>query len=107
MDLRLYFQKVRTVEATIPGDHAVVVSLETPDGGREGQLSEVARAVAAKLVVQKKVRLASDDEAAQFKAAARAAKEAADEQLLRDRLQLSALQMADVELIRNALRHEE
>src|ERR1039457_2158582 len=98
---------MRTIEATIPGDHAVVVSLETQDGGREGRLTEVAREVAAKLLVQGKVRLANEDEAAQFKAAGQAAKKAADEQVLRDRLQLSALHEADVELIRSALRQEE
>jgi hypothetical protein len=107
VDLRLYFHKVRTMEATIPGEHAVVVSLETPDGGREGRLTEVAREVAAKLVVQGKVRLASEDETAQFKAAARAAKKAVDEQMLRDRLQLSALREADVDLLRSALEREQ
>jgi hypothetical protein len=95
------------MEATIPGDHAVVVSLETPDGGREGRLTEVAREVAAKLVVQGKVRLANEDEAAEFKAAGRAAKRAADEQVLRDRFQLSALREADIELIKSALREEQ
>jgi hypothetical protein len=107
VDLRLYFHKVRTIEATMPGDHVVVVSLETPDGGREGRFAEVVREVAAKLVVQGKVRLANEDETEQFKAAARAAKEAADEQLLRDRLHLSVLQKADVELIRSALKNEQ
>jgi hypothetical protein len=107
VDLRLYFHKVRTIEATIPGEHAVVVSLETPDGGREGRLTEVAREVAAKLVVQGKVRLANEDETAQFKTAARTAKKAADEQMLRDRLQLSALREADVELLRSALEREQ
>lgn len=106
MDLRLYFHKVRTLEATIPGEHAVVVSLETSDGGREGRLTEVAREVAAKLVVQGKVRLANEDETEQFKVTARAAKKAADEQMLRDRLQLTALREADVELLRSALERE-
>jgi hypothetical protein len=98
---------VRTIEATIAGEHAVVVSLETPDGGRDGRLTEVAREVAAKLVVQDKARLANEDEAAEFKAAGRAAKRAADEQVLRDRLQLSALREADIELIKSVLREEQ
>jgi len=85
----------------------VVASLETPDGGREGRFAEVAREVAAKLVVQGKVRLATDDETAQFKEAGRAAKRAVDEQLLRDRLQLSLLQKGDVDLIRSALKEEQ
>ena len=107
MDLKLYFHKVRTIEATIPGDQAVVVSLETADGGREGIMNEVKREVAAKLVVQGKVRLANDEETAEYRAGVRAAKKAADEQLLRDRLQLHGLIQADRNLTRSALEAKE
>ena len=51
MDLRMYFQKIRDVEAKIPGTYATVVSLETPDGGKAGLLTDVPRRVAAKMVV--------------------------------------------------------
>ena len=107
VDLRSYFQKIRTIEAAIAGEHTVVVSLETPDGGRAGQLSEVSRAVAAKLVVQGKARLANEREADEFAAAIREAKKAADELSMRDRVQLSVLHEADVELLRSVLRREE
>jgi len=107
VDLRVYFHKIRTIEATIPGDQAVVVSLETADGGREGRLTEVNRESAAKLVVQGKSRLASDEETAEYRASVRAAKRAADEQLLRDRLQLHGLIQADADLIRSALEQKE
>lgn len=107
MDLKLYFHKMRTIEATIPGEHAVVVSLETPDGGRADQLSEVSRAVAAQLVVQGKARLADEPETDEFKAAVREAKKAAEEVSMRDRVQLSVLNEADVELLRSVLRKEE
>jgi len=107
VDLRLYFHKIRTIEATIPGKHAVVVSLETEDGGRAGKFSEVSRQVAAKLVVQGKVRLANDQETDQFKAAIREAKEMAEELSRRDRVHLSVLNEADVELFRSVLRKEE
>jgi len=107
VDLKLYYHKTRTIEATIPGEHAVVVSLETSDGGRAGQLSEVSRAVAAKLVVQGKARLGNEQETEEFKTAIREAKEAADELSMRDRVQLSVLNQADVELLRSVLRKEE
>jgi hypothetical protein len=51
VDLRVYYQKVRDVEATIPGPYASVVSLSTPDGGKPGTVTEVPRRVAAKMVV--------------------------------------------------------
>lgn len=107
MDLKLYFHKIRTVEATIAGDHAVVVSMETSDGGRPGQLSEVSRSVAAKLVVQGKARLASEEEAEEFQAATRDAKKAADESAMHDRVQLHVLQDADIRLLRDALKRDE
>lgn len=66
MDLRAYFRKVHEIESTIEGDYAVVVSLETPDGGREGCLTEVTRAVAARLIVDGKARLAADTESREF-----------------------------------------
>jgi hypothetical protein len=106
MDLRQYFQKIRTIAATIPGEHAVVVSLETQDGGREGQFSEVSRAIAAKLVAEGKGRLANEQETKEFKATIRQAKKAADELSMRDRVQLSVLNEADVKLLRNVLRKE-
>ena len=107
MDLKLYFHKIRTIEATIPGEHVVVVSLETPDGGREGQLSEVFRGLAAELVVQGRARLANEQETEDFKSAVREAKKAADELSTRERNPLSVLQKADVELLRRILHKKE
>jgi hypothetical protein len=66
MDLKLYFQKVREVERSIDGDYAVVVSLESPDGGRPGQMTEVSKSVAGRLVADGKARLAHADESRDF-----------------------------------------
>ena len=107
MDLRQYFQKLRSIEASIPGEHAIVVSFETPDGGREGQFSEVSRALAAKLVAQGKARLASKDEADEFLAAVRDANKAAEELSRREHVQLGVLHDADVALLRSVLRKDE
>jgi len=107
MDLRQYFQKIRATEALIPGEHTVIVSLETPDGGREGQPSEVSRELAAKLVVQGKARLASEEEAEEFRSITRETKLAAEELALRERMQFSLLHEADVALLRSALRKDE
>jgi len=60
MDLRVYFQKIRDVEAKIPGPYTTVVSVATPDGGRAGVLTDVPRRVAAKMVVDGTAKLASD-----------------------------------------------
>lgn len=107
MDLKLYFQNIRTIEATIPGPHAVIVSLETSDGGRAGLFSEVTRDVAAKLVAQGKARLADEREAQEFKSATRDAHRHASEALSNEGSHFNALQAADMELLRSLLRRDQ
>jgi hypothetical protein len=62
MDFRIYYQKVRDVEAKIPGAYAVVVSNATPDGGKAGVATEVTRRVAAKMVVDGTATLSTNGE---------------------------------------------
>jgi hypothetical protein len=52
MDLRIYYQKVRDTEAKIAEDFPVVVSRETPDGGKPGVRTQVPRRIAAKMIVE-------------------------------------------------------
>ena len=66
MDLRLFYRKIREVEAAIEGAYPIVVSLATPDGGIAGVLSEVSRAAAARQIVEGKVRLANETERRAF-----------------------------------------
>ena len=66
MDVRIYFQKVRQIEASITTPHTVVMSLETPDGGKAGTMTEVSRIAAARLVAENKARLATEEESNEF-----------------------------------------
>ena len=68
MDLKVFYQKMRAMEATIADDPTLVSSLATSDGGKAGVVSEVPRAVAARLLVEGRARVASEDEAAEFRA---------------------------------------
>ncbi len=81
MDVRTYYQKIRDMEATIPGQFTVIVSRATDDGGKSGVLVEVTRHVAAKMVVEGSAALATIAQATAFQeqqaAAAKAAQEAA------------------------------
>ena len=43
MDLRAYYDKIRTIEAVIDAVFAVVTSRATPDGGRAGVQTELPR----------------------------------------------------------------
>ncbi len=68
MDLRAYYQKIRKIEAEIPEQYVVMVSRETPDGGKPGMKTDVPRSLAAKLIVEEQARLASPEETAEFRA---------------------------------------
>ena len=62
MDIRVFFQKVRETEAGISEPFVIVSSLATEDGGAGGVCREVSRAQAARLIVDKRARLATQDE---------------------------------------------
>ena len=72
MDLRAYYRKLRGIEAELREDFVVIISRETPDGGRAGVRSDVPRALAARLMVDEKADLATPEEAAEFRAAVEA-----------------------------------
>ena len=78
MDLRAYYKKVREIENTLSRPFAVVVSVETPDGGKAGVLTEVATLTAAKQIAEGRARAASTEEANGFHVRNREAKQAAD-----------------------------
>jgi len=72
MDLRAYYERIRTVEALIDTMFAVVTSRATPDGGRAGVKTELPRAAAARLIADGKADLATAEETAQYQAQAEA-----------------------------------
>lgn len=102
MDLRVYFQKIREVEAKILDACVVVVSLETPDGGKAGVLTEVLPRLAAKLVVDGLARLANEAESRRYREQEAEAKRAADEQAAAARVQLTVIPASELEKLRSA-----
>jgi hypothetical protein len=68
MDLRVYYQKIRKLEAELAEPFAVIVSKETGDGGKAGIRTDVPKLLAARMVVEERADLASAEEAAQFRA---------------------------------------
>ena len=75
MDLKAYYRKVREAEATLTGEHIVVVSLETSEGGKSGVMTEVPRPIAAKLIAEHRARVANEEEAYVFRESHREARE--------------------------------
>jgi len=67
MDVRQYYKKLRELEASLPEADVVVVSYETPDGGRAGVLTEVPRRNACQLLLEGRAKVASQEEAEEFR----------------------------------------
>ena len=104
MDLRIYFQKLKQVEEAITEIYTVIVSNETSDGGKPGVFTEVLRASAAKLVVEGKARLASKEEADDFRFQNGVAKDEADRSALASRVQLNVVSDQDLKAIKTVLK---
>ena len=100
MDVRVYFEKIRQVEATIDAPFVIVSSLETGDGGVAGTLCEVSRRQAARLIVEHRVRLATDVEASEFRAREEEIRHATEEQIASARVQVSLISDSDLRELR-------
>jgi uncharacterized Fe-S cluster-containing radical SAM superfamily enzyme len=106
MDLRAFYQKLRKIEREIADVHVVVVSQETPDGGRPGQLAEVSRTIAARLILEGRARLATIEETAEFRAAAEKGVQEAQQRQMADKVRVNVISEADLRALKSSVRAE-
>ena len=106
MDLRVYYQKLRKLEQEISEPQVIVVSQETADGGKAGQRSEVARGIAARLIVEGRARLATAEESAGYRKSVEQAQQQAEQRALAEKVQVSVISEADLRAIKSAGRPE-
>lgn len=78
MNLRDFYADVRNTLAAIEAPFVVLVSKVTDDGGKAGVMTLVKRDTAARLIVEDRARLATDDEAAAYFSADKARRDEAD-----------------------------
>jgi len=91
MDLKVYYQKLRQLEGSIAEPDVVVASLATPDGGRAGVLTQVPRALAAKLIVEGGARLATEEENLAYAQQVAEAKRTAEQSAAASRIQVTVV----------------
>jgi hypothetical protein len=91
MDLRAYYRKIRETEALLTGESMVVVSIATPEGGKDGVRTEVPRMVAARLLAEGRARLAAEEETREFHDANREAREQFDQNEAARRMQVMVI----------------
>ena len=106
MDLRMFYQKLRKIEEDITDPHVVVVSQETADGGRAGQKSEVSRSIAARSLLEGRARLATPEEAAEYRKTIDQALQDAEQRAMSEKVQLNVISDADLRAIKGAARTE-
>ena len=99
MDLKAFYKKLRKIEQEIADEHVVMVSLETPDGGKAGLKTEVGRASAARLILEGRARLGDAKESAQHHAEASVARKAAEQRALQDRVQVHVISDTDAKAL--------
>ena len=104
MDSRAYFHKVEETEQIIGAPYVVVVSEATPDGGKAGLVSELSRAVAAKLIAEGRARLATEAEAREFRLSRERARETAEQERLANRVQVTVVSERDLRIPKGAVR---
>ncbi len=78
MNLREFYANIRNVLATIEEPFVVLVSKSTGDGGKEGVMNLVKRETAARMIVEGRARLASEDEVAAYFADEKAKRDQAE-----------------------------
>jgi hypothetical protein len=100
MDLKVFYQKIREIESSIPEESVITISLATSDGGKEGVLSEVSRRIAARNIVEGKGRLASREEADAYRAQVAADRKAIEHQALLSQARFTVVTQANLDPVR-------
>jgi hypothetical protein len=104
MDLRGYYRKIRELEATIAEDFPIVRSLASEDGGRSGKLTEVPRAVAARMVIDGSAEIASAEEARDFRQQVEEARKAEQQRRQASQIQFTILSEAELQGLQRSVR---
>lgn len=95
MDLRQYFRRIREIESNMPDAHVFVTSLETPDGGKPGVVTEVPRDLAAKMITEGRALLSTKAEKEAFLENQKAARAAAQRAEVAQKLQVTVVAEGD------------
>jgi hypothetical protein len=91
MDVKQYFRRLREIEDSFVDRYPVLISLETPDGGKAGLIAEMSRYVGAKMILEGRAVLASAEQKASYYEHQEATKRAAEKAELARRVQVAII----------------
>ena len=104
MDLRQFYKKIKEFEDGIKTKEVIVVSNETPDGGKAGVKSEAKRSLAARMLAEGRIRLATEEEALRFHQEKEDAYKRGQDLLNSGKVQLAVLTESELKAIKSALK---
>jgi len=102
MDLQIYYKKIREAEDSLKDPAVLLVSLETPDGGKAGVRTETPRRIAAKMIVEGAARLATPQEAREFQEEKAESKRQADQLAAASRMQFMVISPGELRKLKGA-----
>lgn len=89
MNLRTYYQNVRRIREGLPEPYTLLTSLSSPNGGKEGVVTEVETSLAARMIADLAARPATDEEIAAHRAECELLRAEAKEDELRSKLRVT------------------
>jgi len=104
MDLQVYYQRIRETEGKLVDEFPVVISENTPDGGKPGVKTEVPRRLAAKLIVDGLARLATKEELKSYRDGLAEARRIAERAAAASRVQVTVLSTTELDRLRSEAR---
>jgi hypothetical protein len=96
MNLRTYYQKIRDLEQALVEPFVVLESHDTADGGKEGLLTEVPKQLAAKMIVDGRARLATEQAVREFHDKQVEAKRTTDQEAIANKMQMMLVPTAEL-----------
>jgi len=102
MDLRGYYQKLKEIEKGLLQDFILMKSVATADGGIAGRLTEVPRALAAKMLADGIAVLAEKAEGELFRAGLAEEKKQEDQKRAAAKIQFTVLTETDLRALQKA-----
>ncbi|HYM09899.1 MAG TPA: hypothetical protein VEU62_04170 [Bryobacterales bacterium] len=104
MDLKAYYRKLRDTEKSLRDEFVVLKSRATADGGVAGRLTEVTRAVAAKMLVDGTADVAEKQEAEAFRQKRLEEKEQEEQKRVAAKVQFTVLTESDLRALQKPAR---
>ena len=98
-----YYREITAQEAAIEKPFVLVISLQTPNGGRAGIESELNRVTAAKMIVDKQVRLATPEEVKRLRDDREEKQRQKDLASLQERVRMTRLAEDELRALKKAL----